>query len=234
MSKFNSILTKDYLKQKYCKERLASTSIAKLINCSDTLVRLYLKKFKIKTLYNERVAPNYIDGRTIKDTFCCDCGKKLETYTAIRCRKCYYKFAIGNNNPNFKHGNFKCIDCGKELNGYTKAKRCWGCYQKFNIGENHPRWLNGISKSPYSFDFTLELKEEIRKRDNHRCRKCNKSSKQNQKESRKKLPIHHIDYNKQDCNKENLITLCSSCHIKSNTNRDYWFAYYTYLMENNG
>lgn len=233
MSKFNKILTKQFLTQKYSKERLASTTIAKIINCSDTLVRLYLKKFKIKTLYNERFAPNYIDGRTIKEVFCSDCNKKLSTYTAKRCRKCYYKFSIGKNNPNFRHGWFKCPDCGKELkHNLSKPHRCWKCYQKFNKGANHPRWLEGISKFPYAFEFTLELKEEIRIRDSQKCQKCNKSSNQNQKESRKLLPVHHINYNKQDCRKENLITLCSSCHTKSNTNRDYWFAYYTYLMEN--
>jgi hypothetical protein len=164
---------------------------------------------------------------------CCDCNKTVKLHTAKRCRKCYFKFNVGKNNGNFKHGLFKCPDCGKELKQrLSKPHRCWDCYQKFNRGKNHPRWLNGISKAPYAFEFTLQLKEEIRKRDSYKCRKCNKSSKKNKKESRKLLPVHHINYNKQDCRKENLLTLCSSCHTKSNTNRDYWFAYYTYIMEN--
>lgn len=227
---FDKILTKDFLKQKYCNERLASTNIAKEVGCSSKLIMIYLKRFKIKILYNEKFNPGYIDGRSLKETFCIDCNKQIN-WQNNRCKSCWHKFSIGNNNGNFKGGKPHCIGCGKELSTYTN-ERCNKCYRKYNVGKNHPRWLNGISKLPYSFDFTLQLKEEIRKRDNYKCRKCNKSSKKNKKESRKLLPVHHINYNKQDCRKENLLTLCSSCHTKSNTNRDYWFAYYTYIMEN--
>jgi hypothetical protein len=33
-------------------------------------------------------------------------------------------------------------------------------------------------------------------------------------------------------NKNNLITLCKKCNMKANSNRDYWYAFYSYLMEN--
>ncbi len=33
---------------------------------------------------------------------------------------------------------------------------------------------------------------------------------------------NHIDYNKKNSNLNNLITLCGSCHTKTNTNRNYW------------
>ena len=43
-----------------------------------------------------------------------------------------------------------------------------------------------------------------------------------------KLCIHHIDYDKKNNNPENLITLCNSCHTKTNIkNRDYWKNYYS-------
>jgi len=45
------------------------------------------------------------------------------------------------------------------------------------------------------------------------------------------LQIHHIDYNKEKCNEDNLITLCCQCNSDANFNKDYWFAYYQYLME---
>jgi len=32
--------------------------------------------------------------------------------------------------------------------------------------------------------------------------------------------------------KDNLITLCRQCNTRVNFNRDYWFAYFTYIMEN--
>ena len=49
---------------------------------------------------------------------------------------------------------------------------------------------------------------------------------------KRKLDVHHIDYNKQNCKENNLISLCQNCHITTNGNRDFWFAYYTYIMEN--
>ena len=30
----------------------------------------------------------------------------------------------------------------------------------------------------------------------------------------------------------NLISTCGKCNRKANYNRDYWFAYFTYVMEN--
>ena len=34
--------------------------------------------------------------------------------------------------------------------------------------------------------------------------------------------LHHIDYNKKNCSKENLVFLCSRCHGKTNVNRTIW------------
>ena len=46
----------------------------------------------------------------------------------------------------------------------------------------------------------------------------------------KKLDCHHIDYNKKNCSLNNLITLCRSCHMKTNTNRNYWINYFNSLL----
>jgi 5-methylcytosine-specific restriction endonuclease McrA len=34
-----------------------------------------------------------------------------------------------------------------------------------------------------------------------------------------------IDYNKKNCNPENLITLCNKCHMKTNHNREKWIKF---------
>ena len=46
-----------------------------------------------------------------------------------------------------------------------------------------------------------------------------------------RLHVHHINYNKFDNNEYNLITTCCKCNIRANAERNYWFAYYTYIME---
>jgi hypothetical protein len=47
----------------------------------------------------------YIDGRSLKEYYCIDCGKKLGKsawfFKSIRCRKCYYIFNRGKNHPSY-------------------------------------------------------------------------------------------------------------------------------------
>jgi 5-methylcytosine-specific restriction endonuclease McrA len=87
--------------------------------------------------------------------------------------------------------------------------------------ENHPLWLGGISFEPYSVDWTRTLKKAIKERDKYICQIC----------SNEGTHVHHIDYNKKNCNPDNLITLCLSCHAKTNFNREYWIDYFKLRME---
>ena len=79
---------------------------------------------------------------------------------------------------------------------------------------------------------TDELKQKIRKRDSYICQNCGITEKIHKIKYGRILTVHHIDYNKQNCKESNLITVCLSCNLKANGNRDYWFAYYKYLIEN--
>ncbi|GAG76737.1 unnamed protein product, partial [marine sediment metagenome] len=90
------------------------------------------------------------------------------------------------------------------------------------LGKLNPNWNNGSSFEPYGLEFNNQLKEQIRKRDNYRCQECNFP----QHKLKRKLTIHHIDFNKQNNDPLNLISLCLSCHTKTNYNRDKWIKYY--------
>lgn len=74
----------------------------------------------------------------------------------------------------------------------------------------------------YSEDWTDTLRRAIRERDGYICQMpgCNKS------QGDRVHSVHHIDYNKKNNNPENLITLCTSCHIKTNYNRKFWINYF--------
>lgn len=87
-----------------------------------------------------------------------------------------------------------------------------------NIGENHPHWLGGKSFEPYPYQFNIILKREIRDRDNDTCILCLTHRINLDKD----LAIHHIDYDKDNVTKDNLISLCNSCHPKTNFKRDYY------------
>ena len=82
--------------------------------------------------------------------------------------------------------------------------------------------LGGKTFEEYGFGFTEQLKEHIRKRDGYICQICSKTQKQNNRS----LDVHHIDYDKKNCLEGNLISLCISCHIKTNYNRKKWTKYF--------
>lgn len=88
--------------------------------------------------------------------------------------------------------------------------------------EKNPRWLRGISFGKYCFKFNKSFKEHIRNKFKRICFNCGK----NELENKKKLHVHHIDYNKNSiCNGKEwaFVPLCSSCHTSTNSNRWYWF-----------
>lgn len=85
-------------------------------------------------------------------------------------------------------------------------------------GEKSYCWKGGISKEPYSFDFNIELKCYVIKRDNYICQNCGKT----EQETGESLCVHHIDYDKNNSDFSNLISLCRSCHSKTNYNRELW------------
>ena len=92
-------------------------------------------------------------------------------------------------------------------------------------GENNHFYVHGLSHLPYSKKWSNQLKKRIRKRDNNRCVLCHK------KGDGRKLSVHHIDYDKENCHPSNLITLCSSCHISTNHNdRHEWIKKFNYIM----
>lgn len=100
---------------------------------------------------------------------------------------------------------------GKKHTEETKRKIRLG-----NEREKNGNWLGGISYLPYSVDWTETLKRSIRERDHYICQECNKYGN----------TVHHIDYDKKNSNPNNLITLCGSCHIRTNANRKYWKNYF--------
>jgi len=93
-----------------------------------------------------------------------------------------------------------------------------------HTGEKSNFYIDGRSEknNPYPSDFNGRLKELIRDRDNRQCQLCSKSEEDNVR----KMPVHHIDYDKENLDPDNLISLCCSCHTKTNSNRSKWILYF--------
>jgi len=92
-------------------------------------------------------------------------------------------------------------------------------------GNKHWNWKGGMSYEIYPVDWTDDLRESIRKRDSYICQIC-EIHQDELTGWHKQLSIHHIDYNKDNLNPNNLITLCVNCHTKTNFNRKYWIDYF--------
>ena len=89
-------------------------------------------------------------------------------------------------------------------------------------GDKNPRWLGGISREPYGWKWNEELREEVRRRDSYKCQVCGTP----QAECARVLSVHHINYDKKDNDPLNLVALCLPCHVRTNTRRAYWTAFF--------
>ena len=159
---------------------------------------------------------------------CGQCGKEFEAAPSANrqfcSRKCWYlwtsKNRRGENHPGWNEKVKKiCEWCGGEFKVWPSRAdkaRFWSreCAGLAISGENGPNWQGGISFEPYGLEWTETLKRKIRKRDNYICAISREHG----------CVVHHIDYNKINCIPKNLITLCVSCHSKTNVNRDLWQA----------
>lgn len=123
-----------------------------------------------------------------------------ETKVTKKCKVCDKKFRVVKSKAKQKFCSHKC-------SGKWKSKS--------QIGEANPNWHGGTWSYPP--EFNDKLKQVIRCRDQHACKICDRKYKKG-----KRFPVHHIDYNKQNNCPNNLITLCHTCHAKTNANREYW------------
>lgn len=62
------------------------------------------------------------------------------------------------------------------------------------------------------------LRESISTDQDNKCKICGDILNQYKQ-------LHHIDYDKQNCKRNNLVYLCPRCHGKTNYNREFWKNY---------
>lgn len=122
-----------------------------------------------------------------------------------------------------KRVNLTCVNCGKHFEQkISKSSRYKNnfcshiCYTTYSVLDKSHSWRGGLSFKPYPKTFNRRFKNQIRERDNYTCFICKKRGNN----------VHHINYVKDDTNPENCITLCRSCHCKTNFNREYWIQFF--------
>ncbi len=223
---YSEIITKKFLIKEYLKNKKTTYEIANELNCSRKNICRYLKRYNIKAR-----GYTFIKGHKHSSVVLNKISIKKR---GIRCSP-KTEFKKGFKPWNKGTVSQMVIPWNKGLKGThfsldTEFKKGNPPWNKGLYGKGNPNWQGGISFEPYSIEFNNKLKEQIRKRDNYTCQLCSRK----QKDYDRKLAVHHIDYDKLNCKEENLVTLCQSCHIKTNYNRDYWRGYfYEFQKQNN-
>src|SRR3989344_4476519 len=159
-------------------------------------------------------------------------GRKhtIETKEKMMCRKITWNDKISTTRiKKFESGELIPPNLGKPMNSEQKLK-----ISKIRIEkglaklEKNPMWKGGLSYEPYPLTWTNELREQIRVLYQNKCFKCGnyEISKDKRTNNIRKIPIHHINYIKNDVRSTNLVPLCTKCHSKVNQNRDYWLHFF--------
>lgn len=236
-------ISKEILITEYIKKRKSTLYIAKKYHFNSSSVWYALRRYNIKTrtlsesLLNHKISEEtknkisktqkrrlkkngtYNKGKTFEQLY----GKKKAKYLKENLKnKTRKRLKNRKNHWNWKGGKPKCVDCGQQLISYDN-KRCYNCYLRNCIKQRE------LTNYKYPFQFNRQLKLKIRTRDKFKCQYCGLHERK-LTGFYKHLSIHHIDYNKQNCKENNLITLCAICNTLANFNRDYWYAYYKYLL----
>jgi len=202
----------------------------------------YIERANCKNCGNPYLASKY-SRRTYSDfcdKSCAASGKNNPQFGKKRSKQICNKISNsvkGHKNPNFgkKNPEHRELMSGKGNPMFGKTHTCKTrdiisekAVVRLSVPENNPNWRGGLSYySSYCRTWKdKEFRDYIKERDKEKfCWNPNcmyKGSKQN---------LHHIDYNKKNCDPKNIITLCNSCNAKANFNRNNWKLFYKSIMK---
>lgn len=127
-------------------------------------------------------------------------------------------------NARFKKGDGPWL--GKKRPPFSKE--CRDRMSLSHLGKKNSAYIDGRRShgQHYPYEFKV-IREKIRKRDGYKCQLCGVS----QKKCRRKLDVHHIDYDPSNFQEWNLISLCSKCNGKVNFNRKKWTRFFKVFIK---
>lgn len=140
-------------------------------------------------------------------------------------------------NSNFKTSRNYKKTCSRKCGIQSSKKKHIGkklpqqIKEKMSIshsGDKCHLWLGGKSFEPYNKEFNRRFKRLIKERDGC-CMLCNIGF-EDLRLLKRQVHIHHIDYNKLLSIPQNCISLCNSCHSRTNHHREYWTKFYQGIL----
>ena len=160
---------------------------------------------------------------------CIECGKVFAAKKSHLQRRKYCsrvcfdlarkKTLVGSNNPCWRGGRPKCIDCKKTLTHWGhydgKDSRCNSCRRKFASGINHYNWKGGITKESAKIRNSLQMKlwrKSVFERDSYKCIWCGSGGSLNADHIKPFAYFPELRFAI-----DNGRTLCVECHKKTDT-----------------
>ena len=200
---------------------------------SKTYINSYTKNLKVRCpkdhIYNTSWT-NFQQGRRCFECFGSKKKSKKEVKKYIKSHG--YKWISGKYKNIFSKLELGC-NRGHiyfvRYDQFQAGHKCPFCHHQDNIikftGIGNPNWRGGLSYEPYCELWTTEYKNYIKQRDGYKClNPCCKSL------NKRNLVVHHIDYNKKNCDQFNLITLCNTCNTEANFNRNWHKSWYKAII----
>ncbi|MEN6553143.1 MAG: hypothetical protein ABFC34_09705 [Methanobacterium sp.] len=181
--------------------------------------------------YRQSIEHDIIEKVLNEDISFLDMPRWLRDKTSLRIHSGYSAYA------------HKCVICGNLFYSYKEdRKKCCSheCYEKRiaeiaernkmrNVGWTVHTWAGGVSFGEYCPKFNADLKRRVRAFFGNKCFLCGKT----QEENKKKLCVHHVNYNKNACcdsSKVMFVPLCTSCHTSTNFSRGKWENYFETIL----
>ena len=249
------------LVKKYIVEKKSLRTIADELSISYSQVRKRLKELKVVFRTQKQTSkgqnnpmfgrtgelcPSYRHGKCSKKYYC-KCGKEITYQSALYgsglCRSCSNKEQYKKPGELAKRKKLikkalKSPEIRIKMSLAHKGKNNPMFGKKYNTEEKKQRSLDcGGTGIPYeNTDYPAifyEMRPIIKKRDNYKCQMSGMSEKEHLRKFGRCLDVHHIDYNKQNCREDNLISLTHIWNTKVNTNRKYWSKYFHKLVKHN-
>lgn len=209
---------KKFIKWHYFKTEEEKEELKKLHNCACGCGELIKINRTFVSGHNARIYHPTLGKGKLKLAQLCECG--CGQMTNIGRKYIFGHHMRGENNPvkreNVRNKTSKTLQ-GHSVSLETRKKISNSLIGRFS-GDKCNFWQGGKSFEEYPQEFNNYLREQIRERDGYICQVCFTS----QEKLKNKLSIHHIDYNKKNCSPNNLISLCTNCHVKTNKDREKW------------
>lgn len=242
-------INKEILLKLYLEQELSIRDIAKFFKCTHTTIRRKIKQLNIPIRKTSEVIKKFYTlnpdklpvkkgskrSDQIKQKIALS---KIGKSISIETKKKLSERFKGKNSHFWRGGliQCKCDCCGMMIykNKYNFFKYLHhfcgrDCRNKFFIIDKKIKFQNRVRKYPSCFN--NKLKQQIRKRDNFTCQNCGMVEEEHINKYKRKLDIHHIDHNKNNCLDDNLITLCRKCNIKANNNENFWEIFYKGVVD---